>query len=287
MRAVAESLGIGSAEAGTVTSVIDWYIAQGITIVPCRVQEKLPSIEWRGVSETGKRLGHQETYALFDRSARVEDWNYAVICGKASGGLVIIDWDDKERGLENPVDTFTVATGKGLHYYVRVLDGPGQRNRSFPRARLDIRGQGGIAIAPPSQHPSGAMYAVGSNKRILVVTDAWFNDYLARALARYGETSSRKANPEGWFTEAFTQTCPEGGRNNLITKMAGYLIRHLPPDVVENILALWAEERCDPPVPREEVARVIDSLDRKERFNEVQAKHSPQALDGGRGFFTG
>lgn len=273
----------GFDEARTVGAVVGWWQKRGVQIIPAKRGQKFPSLEWRSYAY-GKPLGFEATVALFGGADEPADsCNYAVLGGSTSDGLVVIDWDDRERALENPVDTLTVDTGKGRHYYVRVRSGTAVGNRSFPRARLDIRGSGGIAIAPPSLHPSGTCYALGNDKPILEVTEDWFNSYLAIALARYGEVDQRpdgkSGRPLGWFSETFSEVCPEGGRDNTAAALAGKLLNALHADDVRAIMYVWAEAKCDPPLERHDINRIVSSLERKRRFeNEVST--APLATEG-------
>ncbi len=86
----------------------------------------------------------------------------------ADSGLVVLDVDGEEgaNSLAELVDehgplppTVQSTTGRGLHFYFRH-PGPGTtiRNRAAFLAGLDIRGDGGYVIAPPSMHGSGINY---------------------------------------------------------------------------------------------------------------------------------
>lgn len=88
----------------------------------------------------------------------------------ATSGLVVIDIDprhDGNRSLERlqrrhgPLRTLTVTTGSGgTHLY---LAHPGRSIRNDNHGRLgpgiDIRGDGGYIVAPPSRHASGGRYS--------------------------------------------------------------------------------------------------------------------------------
>lgn len=267
----------------TVGEVIKWYEARSLQIIPCKRASKLPSIQWRELAGQGQGLGYPETLALFGGKPEVDaaTFNYAVLTGSPSNGLVVIDYDVRERGLENPVATLTVETGKGLHYYVRVRGGTGVRNRSFPRTHLDLRGQGGIAIAPPSLHPSGSFYRLASDQPIREVTEDWLQGYLATVLAKYGEINrgSGSAKPRGWFADSFSEACPEGGRDSTLTSLAGYLLNsRLSESDCKAILQLWAEEKCDPPLDESDVDRVVNSLIRRRQLDDVRENPAPRNL---------
>ena len=83
-----------------------------------------------------------------------------IVLGDASGGLMVRDFDEPgsdERWAAAHPDLAaplpTVRTGKGFHVYFRAH---GLRTRFVPGG--ERRGTGGYVVAPPSLHPSGAVY---------------------------------------------------------------------------------------------------------------------------------
>lgn len=92
-----------------------------------------------------------------------EKWpraNVAVRTGKESG-IIVLDVDGELgrqsiKGLNLPV-TATVLTGRGFHYYFKHPGGHvTTKTGLFPG--VDIRGDGGYVLAPPSRHISGKKY---------------------------------------------------------------------------------------------------------------------------------
>ncbi len=92
------------------------------------------------------------------------DENGAVICGKTSGGLIVIDLDDKALATEIFPDfeglkkkTIVIETGKGYHIYIHSSDGsvPDTSIRTVNEKgqRVDIQCQGTYALIPGSVHP--------------------------------------------------------------------------------------------------------------------------------------
>ena len=108
------------------------------------------------------------------------------ICTGTPSGLVVIDIDPDHGGEESLaalvrrrgpffVGCRTVATGSGgRHFYFRH---PGVPVRNDTGRRLgpgiDVRGDGGYVIAPPSVHVSGRRYAVVSNARVVPELPDW------------------------------------------------------------------------------------------------------------------
>jgi putative DNA primase/helicase len=94
--------------------------------------------------------------------------NVAVATGRASK-LLVVDLDTKlpDTALHlleatGPIDPKAclghVLTGSGgSHYYLRADDG-GRCRQGWPVSGVDIRGDGGFVVAPPSLHVSGARY---------------------------------------------------------------------------------------------------------------------------------
>lgn len=96
------------------------------------------------------------------------DANLGVATGQGSG-LVVLDVDGAagEASLGalvdagalplDVVDTPLVLTGRGLHLYL-AHPGVPVGNRAMLRPNLDVRGDGGYVVAPPSLHANGAPY---------------------------------------------------------------------------------------------------------------------------------
>jgi putative DNA primase/helicase len=91
-------------------------------------------------------------------------FNIGIATGSASG-LVVLDIDPKNDGNES-IKQFTipptleVITGSGgRHYYFALPQGTEIRNSAGKLAAgLDVRGEGGYVVAPPSIHISGNEY---------------------------------------------------------------------------------------------------------------------------------
>ena len=126
-------------------------------LIPIRDKAKIPAIAW-GEYQQKKYEGE------------ITSTNYAVICGKVSG-CVVIDIDSPELihklfknwdGLLK--STLVIKTGSGgYHVYVRP------RNDKFPPKmplsntigqHIDIQSDGSYVIGPGSIHPNGNRYEI-------------------------------------------------------------------------------------------------------------------------------
>jgi len=134
-------------------------VDMGLSVILLNERAKTPAlISWE---EYQHRLPKdEELHKWFDDSKK----NIAVICGKVSGNLVVIDFDNLDilPFLMKDISvlqekTLTARTGKGLHIYFRA-DEKFIQTKRFENLKIDIKGEGGYVVAPPSIHPSGATY---------------------------------------------------------------------------------------------------------------------------------
>jgi hypothetical protein len=110
--------------------------------------------------------------------------NAGIACGPASGVLVL-DIDDSEAFEEVASKkrwtlplTYTVLTGSGNfhHYFQYPQDGKQYGNKNFKKLGFDLRGVGGVIVAPCSIHPdTGMPYIIHSDVLIADPPD-WLLD---------------------------------------------------------------------------------------------------------------
>jgi hypothetical protein len=124
----------------------------GWFVFPVQERGKQPLVRWRdeSTSDTGK------VSEWWDRWPNA---NIGIDCGKSQ--LVVVDYD----GVEPPVvDTLQVKTGRGVHHYFHNDGDPVPNSASAIGDKIDVRGEGGYVLAPPSVHPSGAVYEWSDNR---------------------------------------------------------------------------------------------------------------------------
>ena len=138
------------------------YLKRGWSVIPVRPREKRPAIRWL---EYQSRLASEDEIKTWYQHR--QDANVAIVTGAVSG-LVVVDIDPRHGGEESlaelvrqhgPLpDTIEVLTGGGgRHVYFRHPGGT-LRNRVGFVPGIDLRGDGGCVVAPPSVHPSGKRY---------------------------------------------------------------------------------------------------------------------------------
>ena len=139
------------------------YRAAGWSVVPLRPRHKRPLIGWERFQH---ELASSATVTKWYR--RWPDANIGVMTGEISN-LVVLDVDPNHGGdasldrLERqlaplPVTVQATTGGGGRHLYF-AHPGALVRNRAGLAQGIDMRGDGGYIVAPPSVHPSGRRYA--------------------------------------------------------------------------------------------------------------------------------
>lgn len=246
------------------------YAARGWSVIPIEAHGKRPLVAWQEFQQRIATAGEvAEWYRRWPRG------NVAIVTGSVSG-LVVLDVDPQHGGAESLaaleadhdrlLSTVESATGGGgRHLYFLHPHGT-VRNRVSLAPGIDVRGDGGCVVAPPSIHPSGRLYAWREGRAPddlpLAPLPAWL-----RVLIQEGPV--RMGHPLAHWRELAHGGVPEGQRNNTIASFAGHLLWHgVDPDVVLELLLAWNRVRCSPPLPDAEVARVVESIT---RLHEIDA----------------
>jgi Bifunctional DNA primase/polymerase, N-terminal/Primase C terminal 1 (PriCT-1) len=159
-------------------------------------------------------------------------------------------------------DTPRVLTGGGgVHLYFAVEQLIGNRVGLAPG--IDLRGDGGFVVAPPSLHASGRHYLweLGASPDDVPVALAP-GSLLERV--REGRPTGPSRPPDEW-ARLLRDPIAAGSGNDNLARLAGYLLRCLPaPRVVLELVRVVNEARCMPPLSDEEITRTVDSIARRE-----------------------
>ena len=140
-------------------------IERGWTIIPLSISGKRPLAEWKQYQTTATT--QEEVDEWFDKGAptssgsRAEIFNLALVTGAISG-VIVLDCDNEEAvkyAKKNNLQTpYTVKTTRGYHYYfAHPRHGKKFQNKVGGVGRdwvdvhgLDLRGDGGYVVMPPS-----------------------------------------------------------------------------------------------------------------------------------------
>jgi hypothetical protein len=249
-----------TAEQASAAEAAKRYLARGWSVLPLRPRDKRPLIPWEYLQHERPSEGD-----IADWFRRWPDANIGIVTGEISN-LIVLDVDPKHGGdatLERLERRFgalsatmeAVTGGGGRHLYFAHPGGL-TRNRAGLAQGIDLRGDGGYIVAPPSIHPSGRPYVWTSGHAPDEITLAplprWIitpirGPRIGRSLAEW-----RRLVREGVV---------EGQRNSTIASLTGHLLWHgVDPDVALELLLAWNRIRCRPPLDDAEVAQVVASI---------------------------
>lgn len=201
--------------------------------------------------------------------------NVAIATGKNHGGLVVIDIDlDDDRGIDGfdtlrkwehehgqLPETAMVKTGSGgCHYYYRtdkeVHNIQNARDAQNNPLGIDVRGEGGYVVAPPSIHANGNRYEWEQMPRDYPIADA---DEKVFDFIRF---IGAKIEGEESIKEPFTlpEVIEVHSRNDNIYKLACSLQAKgmSDPAIMTSCLTLNREQTAQP-LPESEVRRTVES----------------------------
>jgi len=150
------------------------YASLGWSVIPCHSVQGEELDCTCGLRDCGSAGKHPRTLNGFlDATTdpkKIQDWftrwpdsNVAIVTGENSG-LWVVDVEaeglDEHAALLRALPNTIVAQtgGGGRHYYFRYPPLGSWKNRNPLLAHVDIRGEGGYVVAPPSRHRSGGQY---------------------------------------------------------------------------------------------------------------------------------
>lgn len=199
------------------------------------------------------------------------DANIGIAAGNASG-ILLLDVDGEE-GIEvikkkevslidETLPVIKTGSGKGYHFYFKpFLDETPNGVRIAPG--LDIRGDNGYGILPPSDHISGEKYEwVTSPEATMPEAPQWLKQLITQEKAGTGKT-------------IVSEAIPEGQRNDTLMSIAGTLRRrNLSYDEILAALNKVNQNRCFPPLDDREVRQIATSVS---KYNPVTQKEELDA----------
>lgn len=238
-------------------AAIKYATKYGWAVFPIRPETKRPYTP-RGCLDAKKDVG-----AIRHWWRKWPDASVGVATGSISG-LVVVDEDvnndtgidgiksirlwEKDHG-EFP-ETATAITGRGGSHLYFHYEGNDIRNRAGLLEGVDVRGEGGYVVAPPSIHPNGTVYQWEFDP----------DDYKPAELNQSVLDLLRMNDSEEGATFELPERIPAGQRNTTLFKLACSLqAQGLPDDAIRSAVMDSNRNLCDPPVPDDEVETITQS----------------------------
>lgn len=227
--------------------------AKGWAVFPCEPRGKKP------LTDHGLKDATTDPEKIRGWWTRWPDANI----GFATGRYVVLDVDgpDGEAALASlerqhgPLpETLTAKTGRGRHVYFSANGSRIRNSAGKLGEHLDVRGEGGYVILPPSMHMGGARYEWLTRFKPAPLP-AW-----AAALLTEPEHNASAESDAGEKTR-------EGQRNSHLASLAGSMRRRgMGQTAIEAALQAENALRCDPSLPEIEVRAIAASVSRYEPF---------------------
>ncbi len=237
------------------------YAESGFSVVPLLRHNKVPP---RELGSWERFKSEQPTTEEITRWFQGRD---DLVVALVTGKFLVIDADTPEAvtwAANNlPVTPLKVATGKGMHYYYNNPENfttyVARRVADYDPAKLiDIRGVGGLIIAPYNIHATGAIYEPQ-------VIPGWeLHD--TGDLPNFSRedwvkvTGADKINGKPIATPLSLEAAAEGSRNDTAARLAGYLIaKGLNVEFTEFFLQSWNQSN-KPPLEDTEISTTVNSI---------------------------
>lgn len=258
------------------------YAKRGWPVFPLKPQGKTP-LTTHGHKEATTSINMIERW--WDRWP---DANVGVATGKALGAWVLdVDGEEGSRSLtalEQELgglpDTLESATGGGgRHLFWAWNDARPVGNRTNVRPGIDVRGEGGYVVAPPSIHPSGRVYDwLLATAPVRPPLPRWVDLVSPRALAPWERPATAAPEPRParavaamvgatattdrarrYLAEIPPAIQGQGGHNALLWA-ARAMVVGFDLDDATALALLWAEfnPRCQPPWDADDEAQRKD-----------------------------
>ncbi|MFH2000222.1 MAG: bifunctional DNA primase/polymerase [Planctomycetota bacterium] len=240
---------------------LDWalrYLSLGWPVFPVGWDEKKKT--WKKPLVNWKKF-QTELPTKSDVRGWWKQWpasRIGIVTGKISG-IVVVDIDSHNGGstdgLDLPATLISKTGGGGWHYIYRH---PGKNQTiadatNWPNKGIDIRGDGGFIVAPPSLHVSGKCYewATGLDPELIADCPAWLVERDFHKSCVY----------------ELLDGVPEGQRNDAATRVTGLILSKMEIGEFDTLgwgaLMEW-NKRNTPPMDEKELLTVFSSIKTRE-----------------------
>lgn len=234
-----------------------YYASLGLAVFPIRPKGKEP------LTAHGFQDATRDTEQIKAWWTQWPSANIGIATGSRSGGLLVIDLDvDEDKGVDGretlreweaehgklPGNTWLSITGRGgYHYFYRTAEKI--RNRTALYEGVDIRGEGGYVVAPPSDHPNGRSYQweQGPEDGPLAEADGKVMEFVSgRSLEKLGRGFE------------VPEQIPEGERTNtLVRLLCSQQAKGLSDEAIRAAVRAENEAKCVPPLTDEELEKTV------------------------------
>jgi predicted P-loop ATPase len=235
-----------------------YYAKSGLAVFPLKPKSKMP------IYPGGFKIATTDTGTITEWWTKHPSANIGIATGVKSGGMFVIDLDkDSDKGIDgyetltdwerdngDLPDTANTITGRG-GYHLLYKTNKTVKSRAGLYDGIDIRGDGGYIVAPPSIHNNGNEYQWEQTLAEYGISEA--NNTVFKFLKGTSETEQ---------TEALMVPAEirQGGRNDMMYRVACALqAKGLDDSTIIMAVKSENEKKCFPPLEEEELLKTIKS----------------------------
>src|SRR6478672_6303042 len=240
------------------------YAARGFAVFPCTPRGKVPA------THHGCRDATKDIAQIARWWGENPNYNVAGATGAVSKVFILdVDGLDAEASLRKLEEQYSALpstvesiTPRGRHLFFKCENGNVRNSAGAIAPGLDVRGDGGYVVLPPSTHPSGRPYvwSVDSADHF-AEAPAWLMNLLGCGNNRNCRRQAK--SPEHWhFT--ITSTIRNGARNSTLTSICGKLLHSGLTELafLYDVMCCINIARCEEPLSESEVHIIVASVAR-------------------------
>jgi hypothetical protein len=231
-------------------SVLDqarYYVAKGFSVIPLRPLGKEATIKWKEFQNR-----HPTDEELIEWFGNGSTNNIGIVTGRISN-IAVLDYDSDKAVEYSSANNFPatplVRTGKGYHAYYRYRKGIRNFQKRNDLPDIDLRGDGGYVVAPPSVHKSGKQYEWMPGKGIEDLPFAELPEIVI----------SQKPAGNTPMKDLY-KGVNAGQRNDALARLTGSWVKdRLSLDDCLQNADIW-NTKNEPPLPNMEIERTVKSI---------------------------
>lgn len=243
------------------------YIKAGLSIFPLKFKGKEP------LTKNGCKEATTDAAIVKAWWQKWPNANIGIATGSKSGGLFVIDLDiDEDKGIDGyhslrdwekingcfPETCCSITGRGGYHLFFRT--NREVKNRVGIISGVDIRGEGGYIVAPPSIHPNGRIYEWEYDLEEFEIKEA--NDIVFKFLNDNANTRKNEFKPP---LEILS-----GTRNRTIFEFACSLqSKGLSDAAIKSAISIENQERCVPPLDEKDLEKILNSVFKYEKGTSI------------------
>lgn len=261
------------------------FTNQGLMCLPSTYNEKRPIVKWQNL----EKISAGTTANYFDKYATKRP-GIAILTGERSNGLIVVDIDMKNghNGLKSIQEwekqhgyfpeTWQVETpSRGIHLYFKAN---GQyKSRADVLDGVDIRAEGGLVIAPPTEIAGKPYRFIAHDLQIAEVNDS----VLKLLELRDRKKENLLPHELNIKTTSSTVTVSEGGRTSYLVSIIGqqnFKGNKINKEHLKSMIREINQTDCVPPLTDQELEKeVFPAIDNLIPYEKKEGNLEPTAIN--------